>query len=73
MIPSFSTSSCLTTTVLDREDEDLVGRANEFVKEEQLLRAARLLRMVRDPSALSESHKKLLCNAEIIECVAMCG
>jgi hypothetical protein len=50
-------------------DEQLVGRADAFVKEEQLLRAARLLRLVVNPAALSESHRKLLCNADIIEYV----
>jgi hypothetical protein len=65
--PRFLSSS----TTLSSDDEDLVRRANEFISEEQVLRAARLLRMVQNPSLFSESQKKLLCNAGIIEYVGV--
>lgn len=66
---SFTPSGSLSSSTTFNSDQDIVRWANEFIKEEQLLRAARLLRVVQDPSVLSESHRKLLCNAEIIEYV----
>lgn len=47
---------------------DLERTIDRLVQDERHLAAARLLRQKRDPSVpLSEEHRKLLTNAEIIE------
>jgi hypothetical protein len=50
-------------------DPELVGRIDGLVREEKHLEAARLLRNIKDPSIMSDMHRKLLDKVRIIEYV----
>mmetsp|Transcript_19834 Transcript_19834/g.43041 ORF Transcript_19834/g.43041 Transcript_19834/m.43041 type:complete len:381 (-) Transcript_19834:1772-2914(-) len=48
-------------------DSELVERIDDLVKEEKHLEASRLIRKIQNPSLVSESHRKLLNKARIVE------
>eukprot|EP00536_Pseudo-nitzschia_multiseries_P017601 jgi/Psemu1/225703/e_gw1.1658.10.1 len=48
-------------------DPELVEKIDGLIKDEKHLEAARLIRKIKDPSRIIESHRKLLDKARIIE------